>query len=251
MLFSSYLHAAEQEGVIIIGIIIIISSVVIIITQCRWCSCGSIEKHEKKNKRQKWETMTRIRQSASALKTWTEVTAHLKSKQLLLFVFELQDYLLPSSNGILTAAQRQIAVTAYLKSEQLLLFVFELQDYLLPSSNGILAAEQRQTATIAHLKSKQLLLFVFPRPYYYQFFFYFSFTWNWNCWRNFQLQLTKNKLLLCLPELSRCGCGFIWWFILHTDTADKWSRSWLCLKHLSKEGVTARPVQERAHAHVH
>ena len=38
------------------------------------------------------------------------------------------------------AAQLQTAVTGYLKSNQLLLFVFELQDSLLPSSTGILTA---------------------------------------------------------------------------------------------------------------
>ena len=89
----------------------------------------------------------------------TAVTAYLKSKQLLLFVFELQDSLLPSSTGILTAVQRQTAVTAYLKSKQLLLFAFELQDSLLPSSTGIMTAVHRQTAVTAYLKSKQLLLF--------------------------------------------------------------------------------------------
>ena len=41
-----------------------------------------------------------------------------------------------------TAAQSQTAVTAYFLSKQLLLFVFELQDYLLPSSTGILTAVQ-------------------------------------------------------------------------------------------------------------
>ena len=86
-------------------------------------------------------------------------TAHFKSKQLLLFVFELQDSLLPSSTGILTAVQRRTAVTAYLSSKQLLLFVFELQDSLLPSSIGILTAVRRQTAVTAYLSSKQLLLF--------------------------------------------------------------------------------------------
>ena len=91
----------------------------------------------------------------------TAVTAYFTSNQLLLFVFELQDSLLPSSTGILTAAQRQTAVTAHLKSKQLLLFVFELQDSLLPSSTGRLTAEQRQTAVTAYLKINQLLLFVF------------------------------------------------------------------------------------------
>ena len=61
----------------------------------------------------------------------------------------------------LSYVQRQIAVTAYLQSKQLQLFVFELQDSLLPSSTGILTAEQRQTAVTAYLQSKQLLLFVF------------------------------------------------------------------------------------------
>ena len=116
----------------------------------------------------------------------TAVTAYFTSKQLLLFAFKLQDCLLPSSTGILTAVQRQTTVTAYfssqqfrsncllfkstvtdnsnclltITSEQLLLFVFELQDSLLPSSTGILTAVQRQTAMTDYLKSRQLL-FVF------------------------------------------------------------------------------------------
>ena len=45
----------------------------------------------------------------------TTVAAGFSGKQLLLFVFELQDSLLPSSTGILTAGQRQTAVTAYLE----------------------------------------------------------------------------------------------------------------------------------------
>ena len=52
------------------------------------------------------------------------VAVHFTSKQLLLFVFELQDYLLPTSTGILTAVQRQTAVTAHFTSEQLLLIAF-------------------------------------------------------------------------------------------------------------------------------
>ena len=58
----------------------------------------------------------------------------------------------------MTAVQRQTAVTAYFIS---MLFVFELQDSLLPSSNGILTAVQRQTAVTAYLTSKQLALFYF------------------------------------------------------------------------------------------
>ena len=83
----------------------------------------------------------------------TAVTTYLKSKQVLLFDFELQDSLLPSSTDILTAVQRQTAVAAYLSSKQLLLFVFEVQDSLMPSSSGILIAVQRQTAVTAYLKS--------------------------------------------------------------------------------------------------
>ena len=90
----------------------------------------------------------------------TTVTAYLTSEQLLLFVFELQDSLLPSSTGIITAVQRQAEVTDYLKPKQLLLFVFELQDYILPSSTGILTAVQRQTAVTDYLTSKQLQLFI-------------------------------------------------------------------------------------------
>ena len=48
-----------------------------------------------------------------------------------MFVFELQDSLLSSNTGILSAMQRQTAVTAYFSSKQLLLFAIELQDYLL------------------------------------------------------------------------------------------------------------------------
>ena len=70
-----------------------------------------------------------------------------------------QNSILPSSTGIMTAVQRQPAVTAYFTSEQLLLFVFELQDYLLPSSTGIMTAVQRQTAVTDYMKSNQLLLF--------------------------------------------------------------------------------------------
>ena len=89
------------------------------------------------------------------------VTAYFSSKQLLLFVVELQDSLLPSSAAILTAVQRQTTVIAYFSSKQLLLFVVELQDSLLPSSAAILTAMQRQTAVIAYLSREQLLLFVF------------------------------------------------------------------------------------------
>ena len=74
----------------------------------------------------------------------TAVTADLKSEQLLLFVFELQDSLLPSGSGILTSVQRQTSVTADLKSKQILLFVFDLQDCLLPSSTGIACKDKQQ-----------------------------------------------------------------------------------------------------------
>ena len=51
-----------------------------------------------------------------AMQSQTAVTASfLSSKQLLLLVFELQDSLLPSSNGILTPVQRQTTVPVYLK----------------------------------------------------------------------------------------------------------------------------------------
>ena len=55
----------------------------------------------------------------------------------------------------MTAVRRQTAVTAYFISKQLLLFVFELQDSLLSSSSGIMTAEQRQTAVTAYFISKQ------------------------------------------------------------------------------------------------
>ena len=90
----------------------------------------------------------------NSLRRQTVVAAYLKSKQLLLFAFELQDSLLPSSTGILTAVQRQTAVTAYLVSKQLLLFVFALHDSLLPSSTGIMTALRRDTAATAYWKSK-------------------------------------------------------------------------------------------------
>ena len=57
--------------------------------------------------------------------------------------------------------QRQITVTACLSSQQGLLFLFVLQDSLLPSSNGILTAVQNKKAVTAYFASKQLLLFVF------------------------------------------------------------------------------------------
>ena len=100
----------------------------------------------------------------TAVQRQTAVTAYLQSKQLLLFVFELQDPLLPSSTGILTAVQRQTAVTAYLESGQLLLFVFEMQDSLLPSTTGIQTAVQRQTAVTAYFTRMQLLLFALDIP---------------------------------------------------------------------------------------
>ena len=56
------------------------------------------------------------REMACPLQRQTEVTAYFSSKQLLLFVFELQDSLLPSRNGM-SATQRQRAVTANLKSK--------------------------------------------------------------------------------------------------------------------------------------
>ena len=59
--------------------------------------------------------------------------------------------------------QRQTAVTAYLKSKQLLLFVF-LCPVGLPSSAGNIlmsnSATQWQTAVSVHLKSKSLLMHV-------------------------------------------------------------------------------------------
>ena len=61
--------------------------------------------------------------------------------------------------------QRQAAITAYFTSKQLLLFVFELQDYLLPSSNGILTPVRGQTTVTAYLTSKQLLLLASARQY--------------------------------------------------------------------------------------
>ena len=68
-----------------------------------------------------------------------------RQNQLLLLVFELQDSLLPSSTGILTAEQRQTAVTAYFSSKQLLLFAF-----------GFVLKSNSRNWLVA---SKQLLLF--------------------------------------------------------------------------------------------
>ena len=62
-----------------------------------------------------------------------------------------------------SAVQRQTAVTAYFSSEQLLLFVFELQDSLLPSSTDMSSVMQRQTAVAAYFSGGQLLLFAFAR----------------------------------------------------------------------------------------
>ena len=59
------------------------------------------------------------------------------------------------------AAQRQTAVTAYLKSKQLLLFVFARRSACQYSMAEDNPAAQRQTAVSAYLKSKQLLLFGF------------------------------------------------------------------------------------------
>ena len=53
---------------------------------------------------------------------------HLASNQLLLFVFDLQDSLLPSNTGILTAVLGQTAITAYITSNHLLLFLFARQN---------------------------------------------------------------------------------------------------------------------------
>ena len=59
------------------------------------------------------------------------------------------------------ASQRQTTVTAYLKSKQLLLFVFAWRSVCQYSMAEENHAAQRQKAVTAYLKSKQLLLFVF------------------------------------------------------------------------------------------
>ena len=55
------------------------------------------------------------------------------------------------------ALQRQTAVTAHLKSTQLLLFVFAHHNYDYACTDNV---AQRQTAVTAHLKSEQLLFLV-------------------------------------------------------------------------------------------
>ena len=85
----------------------------------------------------------------SDIQSQTTVTAYIASKQLLL-IFGLQESLLPSSNGVMTAVQKQTAVTAYFANEQLLLFAF-----------ATVLRGQRQTAVTAYFSSKQLLLFAF------------------------------------------------------------------------------------------
>ena len=102
----------------------------------------------------------------SAVQRQTAVTVCFWSEQLSLFVFELQDYLQPSSTGMLTAVQRQTAVTAYLWSKQLLLFIFELQNSLLPSNTGILTAVRRQTTVTAYLKFKSYWCLSFNSKYF-------------------------------------------------------------------------------------
>ena len=64
-----------------------------------------------------------------------------------------------------SAAQRQTALTADLKSKQLLLFVFARRSVCQYSMAEENSAARRQAAVIADLKSKQLLLFVFVLQY--------------------------------------------------------------------------------------
>ena len=91
----------------------------------------------------------------------TAVTAFLKSKQLLLFVFTRRSVCQYSMAEENPAAQRQTTVTAYLKSKQLLLFVFARRSECQYSMAEENPAAQRQTAVTAYFTSKQLLLFAF------------------------------------------------------------------------------------------
>ena len=89
-----------------------------------------------------------------AMQRQTALTHYLKSEQLLQFAFAV-DY------TPMKCRAKASSSNCLLEKKRLLLFVFELQDSLLPSSTGILTAVQRKTAVTAHLKSKQLLLFFF------------------------------------------------------------------------------------------
>ena len=71
----------------------------------------------------------------------------------------------------------QKAATAYLKSKQLLLFVFELQDSLLPSSTGMLTAVQRQTAVTADLNVSSYCWLAFHGNVEINMLCHFYFTW--------------------------------------------------------------------------
>ena len=61
------------------------------------------------------------------------------------------------------AAQRQAAVTADLKSKPLLLFVFARRSVFQHSMAEENPASQRQTTVTAYLKSQHLLLFVIAK----------------------------------------------------------------------------------------
>ena len=60
-----------------------------------------------------------------------------------------------------TARERQTAVTAYVEIEQLLLFVFELQDTFLSSSNDILTAVKKDKQQKQRKKKKKEKQFAF------------------------------------------------------------------------------------------
>ena len=55
---------------------------------------------------------------------------------------------------MLTVMQRQTAVTAYLNSKQLLVFIFELQDSLLSSSTGETDRRAKKTAVTDYCVAK-------------------------------------------------------------------------------------------------
>ena len=99
----------------------------------------------------------------------TAVTAYFSSKQLVLFVFELQDSLLLSSTGLLIAVQRQTTETDYILGKQLLLIYFcsrptqQIRDVQPMLVQCWVSGEDDGLTlmVIAQFSSENLLLFVF------------------------------------------------------------------------------------------
>ena len=78
-------------------------------------------------------------------------------------------------NSISAAVQRQTAVTAYFSSKQLLLFVFELQDSFLPSSTwlwDLCRACNQQEEGYTFISPSRYLIVGFP-PFVNDSFYYF------------------------------------------------------------------------------